>query len=144
MAGTAAAVDYLASLAGDSSAGDRRERLKVAMSSVLDYEKTLSWRLIAGLQAIPGVKVRGVTSPDGMHRRVPTVSFTHATHRPDSIARALGRRNMFVWSGHNYALEAAKAMGIDSTGGAVRIGAVHYNTHAEIDTLLLALSELLS
>ena len=114
------------------------------MNGVLDYERTLSRRLIAGLQEIPGVTVRGVTSPDAMQRRVPTVSFTHAAHRPDGIARALGQRNMFVWSGHNYALEAAKAMGIDSTGGAVRIGAVHYNTQDEIDSLLQALVELLA
>jgi cysteine desulfurase family protein (TIGR01976 family) len=143
MAGTAAAIDYLASLAGDGTVGDRRERLKSAMSSVLEYEKTLSRRLIEGLQEIPGVTVRGVTSPDATGRRVPTVSFTHATCRPDSIARALGEQNIFVWSGHNYALEAAKAMGIDSTGGAVRIGAVHYNTLSEIDRLLQALTELL-
>jgi cysteine desulfurase family protein (TIGR01976 family) len=144
MAGTAAAIDYLASLAGAGAAGDRRERLELAMGGVLDYETMLSRRLIAGLQEIPGVTVRGVTSPDAMHRRVPTVSFTHATSHPDRIARALGQRNMFVWSGHNYALEAAKAMGIDSTGGAVRIGAVHYNTQDEIDSLLQALAELLA
>jgi cysteine desulfurase family protein (TIGR01976 family) len=144
MAGTAAAVDYLANLAGEGTVANRRERLQLAMNGVLDYEKTLSRRLIAGLQEIPGVTVRGVTSPDAMHRRVPTVSFTHAAHRPDRIARALGERNMFVWSGHNYALEAARAMAIDSTGGAVRIGAAHYNTQDETDSLLQALVELLA
>jgi cysteine desulfurase family protein (TIGR01976 family) len=143
MAGTAAAIDYLADLAGAGFAGDRRKRLEAAMSAMVDYEQTLSRRLVQGLRDIPGIKVQGVTSPDAMHRRVPTVSFTHATERPDSIARALGRQNMFVWSGHNYALEAARALGIDSTGGAVRIGAVHYNTLDEIDCLLQALVELL-
>ena len=143
MAGTAAAIDHIADLAGAGTEADRRERLEAAMSGVVDYEQALSRRLIEGLQAIAGVKVQGVTSPDAMHRRVPTVSFTHATKRPDGIARVLGEQNMFVWSGHNYALEAAQALGIDSTGGAVRIGAVHYNTLEEIDTLLQALDELL-
>jgi cysteine desulfurase family protein (TIGR01976 family) len=108
------------------------------------YEGMAGTAAAIGLQAIAGVKVQGVTSPDAMHRRVPTVSFTHAAKRPDGIARALGEQNMFVWSGHNYALEAAQALGIDSTGGAVRIGAVHYNTLEEIDTLLHALEALLA
>jgi selenocysteine lyase/cysteine desulfurase len=53
----------------------------------------------------------------------------------------MAQRNIFVWSGHNYALEAAKALGID---GAVRIGAVHYNSVGEIDTVLEALEQLLT
>jgi selenocysteine lyase/cysteine desulfurase len=87
--------------------------------------------------------VHGITSPDAMSRRVPTVSFTVNGKSPDDIAAALATRNIFVWSGHVYAVEAARALGIYDTGGAVRIGPVHYNTSAEIDQVLNALSDIL-
>ena len=48
----------------------------------------------------------------------------------------LGRENIFVWSGHNYAVEVVKALGIYESGGAVRVGPVHYNTTEEIDNFL--------
>ena len=144
MAGTAAAVDYIASLAAAPGNHDRRTRLVASLNAMVDYEHSLSSQLIAGLQAIPGVTVQGITSPDAMTRRVPTVSFTHTSHRPAEIAAALAQRNIFVWSGHNYAFEAAQALGINDAGGAVRIGAVHYNSREEIDTVLNALEDILA
>jgi selenocysteine lyase/cysteine desulfurase len=106
---------------------------------LFDYEKHLAEQLIAGLNSMPGVRVLGITDPAAADRRVPTVSFVHARHAPAAIAKALGEKNIFVWSGHNYALEAAIALGINESGGGVRVGAVHYNSAAEIDTLLNAL-----
>ena len=72
------------------------------------------------------------------------MSFTHSRHRPDAIAEALAERNIFVWSGHNYGVEPAKALGLLSSGGVVRIGAVHYNTADEIDETLTALEDILA
>jgi cysteine desulfurase family protein (TIGR01976 family) len=141
MAGTAAAVDYFATIGAAQVPGDRRTQLEAALNLFFDYEQTLASRLIDGLQQLPGVKVQGITDADAMRRRVPTVSFTHGRHAPAEIAEAMAQRNIFVWSGHNYALEAAKALGID---GAVRIGAVHYNSVGEIDTVLEALEQLLT
>jgi len=102
---------------------------------------TAATRLIAGLQSISGVRVLGITDPEALNRRVPTVSFIRDGHAPDAIAEALAERNIFAWSGHNYALEVVRALGID---GAVRIGAVHYNSADEIDTVLNALESILS
>ena len=144
MAGTAAAVDYIAAIAAAPGDRDRRTRLVTSLNAMVDYEQSLSSQLIAGLRAIPGVKVQGITDPEALSRRVPTVSFTHRTHKPNDIAAALAQRNIFVWSGHNYALEAAEALGINGSGGAVRIGAVHYNSAEEIDTVLNALEDILA
>ena len=104
-----------------------------------------TWRnaLISGLQAIPGVTVHGITDPAAFDRRVPTVAFTHVSKRPADIAVALGERNIFVWSGHNYALEPARALGIEEHG-VVRVGPVHYNTLDEIDETLGAIEEIVS
>lgn len=146
MAGTAAAVDYLASI-GTSDSGaapaSRRENIAAAFSSILAHERQLASRLVEGLQALPGVTVQGITGPAAMCRRLPTVSFTHTRLAPAAIAEALAESGIFVWSGHNYALEAARTLGILDSGGAVRIGAVHYNSPEEIDTLLDALSGIL-
>ena len=64
--------------------------------------------------------------------------------RLDAIAQALAQRNIFAWSGHYYALEVASALGILESGGAVRLGPVHYNTAAEIDIALNALESILA
>jgi cysteine desulfurase family protein (TIGR01976 family) len=146
LAGTAAAVDYLAGIGASTSAGpaDRNAGLARGMQLMLDYEQQLSSHLVSGLEALPGVKVQGITAADRMHWRVPTVSFTHESVAPDTIAKALAERNIFVWSGHNYAVEAADALGILDTGGAVRVGPVHYNSIAELDTLLAELEAILA
>ena len=145
MAGTAAAVDYFAwigeTMAG--GAGDRGQKLRAAMGAIADYEQTLSQHLVLGLQALPGVTVHGITAREAMSRRGPTVAFTHAGRSPDEIASALAAENIFVWSGHNYAIEVARSLGILESGGAVRVGPVHYNTAAEIDRLLDALGPIL-
>ena len=146
MAGTAAAIDYFAWI-GREMAGvmaDRRSQLVAAMAMLFDYETHLAQQLIDGLQSIPGVKILGISDPAALNRRVPTVSFVHEHHAPASIAKALAEKNIFVWNGHNYALEAARALHIDGTGGAVRIGAVHYNSAGEVDTVLNELETILS
>jgi selenocysteine lyase/cysteine desulfurase len=110
---------------------------------LFDYEKTLAHHLINGLQQLPGVKIQGITDPEALDRRVPTVAFTVAGKQPKAIAQALADRNIFVWSGHNYAIEVVESLGIRESGGAVRVGPVHYNSIDEIDTLLEALGEIL-
>lgn len=145
IAGTGAAVDYFADLADDAgNERPRRERLEQAFASMFDHEKALSTRLVSGLQGISGITVQGISDPAAMHRRVPTVSFTHEKVAPELLASELGKRNIFVWSGHNYGLEPARALGLLESGGVLRIGAVHYNTLAEIDETLAAIEEIVS
>jgi len=60
-----------------------------------------------------------------------------------AIADALAKRNILVWSGHNYALEVVQALDLLESGGTVPIGAVHYKTPEEVDRVLNALEDLL-
>jgi cysteine desulfurase family protein (TIGR01976 family) len=153
LAGTAAAVDYFASV-GETMASayhskyadfpERRKHVHAAMDCLFEYERGLAQQLIDGLQSIRGVTVQGISSADAQMRRVPTVSFTHDKIAPAAIAEALAQRNIFVWNGHNYAVEAAKLLGIYDSGGAVRVGPVHYNSRNEISELLNAVDEILS
>jgi selenocysteine lyase/cysteine desulfurase len=78
-----------------------------------------------------------------MHQRVPTVSLTHPQHRSTVLARALANEGINVWSGHNYALETTRQLGLDEREGVLRIGLAHYNTADEVERVLSTLKKLL-
>ena len=140
-AGTGGTVDYLDWLArevGDRS-NDRRARLRAAMTACVTYERGLGERLLAGLATVPGVTLYG---PPTMAGRVPTFAFTLAGHHPDAVAAALAADNIFVWSGHFYAVEVVARLGLAASGGLVRVGLAHYSTAAEVDALIAALGRL--
>ncbi len=141
LAGVANAVDYLASL-GATHEPSRRDWLLSAMDAIGSYERGLGEQLIAGLRAIDGVTVYGVTDPARFDQRVPTVAFTLEGYTPDEVAERLGDEGIFVWSGNYYALAVMERLGLQERGGAVRIGPVHYNTPAEIDRALDAVRTL--
>ena len=114
----------------------RRLHLHTAMLAIQEYEQTLSSRLIEGLQNLSNVDVKGISDKKKQSHRVPTVSFTVKNQNPKDIAMKLAAENIYVWHGHNYALEAIRQLGLEDSGGVVRIGPVHYNTVEEIDRTL--------
>lgn len=137
MAGTLGAIEYLEQF-GDGET--RAERIRTAWAALARHEQALTLRLIEGLRTFKGLVIRGITSANVMHRRVPTVSFTLDGHHPDSLARGFARDNIFVWSGHNYAIEPVARMGLLDKGGVLRVGLAHYNTEEEVDALLDSLA----
>lgn len=137
MAGTLGAIEYLEQFGTGET---RAKRIASAWNNLADYEHTITRKLIEGLKTFKGLTIRGITSANAMHRRVPTVSFTLDGHHPDAIARAFAKDNIFVWSGHNYAFEPVSRMGLMDKGGVLRIGLAHYNTEAEVDALLSSLT----
>ena len=133
MAGSAAAVDYIASL---GTGANRRAKLLTGWHKIIAHEHALTLQLLEGLKGFKGLTIRGIASANAIQRRVPTVSFTVEGVVPDKIAMHLAAQNIFVWSGHNYALEPIKRMGLDDKGGVLRVGLAHYNTAAEVHGLL--------
>jgi selenocysteine lyase/cysteine desulfurase len=105
------------------------------------HERGLTLRLIDGLNDL-GVTIHGITNPNRIAERVPTVSVTHPRHATHDLARGLADEGICVWSGHNYAWEVVKALGLDDRQGVLRIGLAHYNTTAEVDAVLAALGRL--
>jgi cysteine desulfurase family protein (TIGR01976 family) len=142
IAGVRAAVNYLAQLGSQvTPAPDRRSRLKAVFDQIEEYEQYLSRKLIEGLSSIDGVQIHGITDLRRLHDRVPTVSFTHQWKTPHEIALYLGERGIFVWHGNYYALPLTEALGVEPHG-MVRVGAMHYNTPAEVDRLVATLREM--
>ena len=140
LAGVVAAVGYLASLAGPE--GSRRERLVRTMTEIRAYEASLTQRLLHGLAARPRFQVWGLTEPDRLGERTPTVALTARDHSPHEMAEHLAEREIHVWNGNFYALNLTECLGVEDHGGLLRLGLVHYNTAEEVDRLLAALDEL--
>ena len=151
MAGTEGAVDYLAWIgrtmgrpsparAGES---ERRSALRAAWQVLVDYEMMLTRRLVEGLQRLPGIAIQGIADPAAFARRVPTVSFIHERLAPEEMAAGFAAEGIFVWSGHNYAVEVIKSLGLLDRGGVLRVGLAHYNTAEEIDRLLEVLARMI-
>ena len=143
IAGIAASVDYIAELGRncDSTAKSRREALRAAYRATQQYETGLLTRLIEGLQAIPGMRIFGITDPKRFDERCSTLSFRMGNHNPTAIATFLGDRGIFTWDGNFYALNLSERLGVEQHGGVLRVGLVHYNTMGEVERLLAALRE---
>jgi selenocysteine lyase/cysteine desulfurase len=143
-AGLAASADYMAWLGERCGAsGDRRAKIAAGYAAASAHEMPLAQRMIDRLLTIPGVEIHGITNPNRMYERVPTVSIGHAGHRNSDLAQALADQGINVWSGHNYALGVVEQLGLDVSEGVLRIGLAHYNTAQEVDRVVKAVRALL-
>jgi cysteine desulfurase family protein (TIGR01976 family) len=122
----------------------RALRLKQAMSAIRDYERELSQALLDVLEETPGLTVHGITDRRRLAERVPTVSFTLKGRYPRQVAEELNKAGIYVWDGNYYALAVTERLGLEESGGMVRVGPVHYNTVAEIERLGEALGRMVS
>jgi len=153
MAGTTAAVNYFAWIGREYAESyqienkyknERTKFVHAALDYLFEYEKILTTDLIEGLQNIKNVQVQGITEKNALDRRLPTVSFSVSGLSPSRIAEGLAKENIFVWSGHSYALEVVKSLNLLDEGGVLRTGPVHYNTINEIHEFLEILDKLIS
>lgn len=112
---------------------DRRSRLKRAMHAIQDYETELSLALLEVLEETPGVNIYGLKDASRLAERVPTYAFNLKGFSPRQVAEELGKEEIFVWDGNYYALSVTEALGVEGSGGMVRVGPVHYNSLEEIE-----------
>ena len=127
IAGAAAAVDFIASLA---SGGTRRERLARAFEELHVRQHQMTTRLWEGLNEIDGVRVYG-PRPDSP--RTSTISFSVKGHSSDAVARRFAEKGLFLSDGDFYALTVVERLGVK---GLVRAGCACYTTIEEIERLL--------
>ncbi len=129
IAGAAAAVEFLASLA---SGRTRRDRLRAAFAGLHQRGRDLLEQLWSGLTSIDGVRLYG-PAPDAP--RTPTIAFTVDSMSSIDMAKKLAREGIFASNGDFYAATVIERLGLGEDG-VVRAGCACYTTSEEIKRLV--------
>ena len=153
IAGVLGAIEYFEWLGkqfGNEFAGSlsnyqgRGLELKKGMAAVHAYEIELGRVLLSALGSIPGLHLYGLTDESRLQDRVATFSFRLKGLHPRSVAEQLANEGIYVWDGNYYALNVSERLGVEESGGMVRVGAAHYNTLEEVGRLKEVLLQIAS
>jgi cysteine desulfurase family protein (TIGR01976 family) len=136
IAGTAAAVDFLASLAPGTAT--RRGRLHTAFRQLHERGDALMTRLWNGLDELERTRLYG---PLPGTTRTPTIAFTVKGLPSIEVAKKLAERGLFLSHGDFYAMTVVERLG-QSVHGLVRAGCACYTTAQEVDRLLASIRAL--
>jgi cysteine desulfurase family protein (TIGR01976 family) len=137
LAGTTAAVDFLAERLDMEAAGTRRERLSAGYAALEAHERVLRAQIDEGLAALDGVTVHSRAAD-----RTPTVLLTFENHSTADAYGFLAERGVQAPAGSFYAIEASRHLGLGDTGG-LRVGLAPYNDSQDVDRLLTGLADFL-
>jgi cysteine desulfurase family protein (TIGR01976 family) len=132
LAGTTAAVEFLAGIAPGDATG-RRERVLASMAAVEAYEDGLRAELEAGLADLPGVTLWSRAA-----HRTPTLLLTFDGRDAADAYRFLAPRGVNAPAGSFYALEPSRWLGLGDTGG-LRVGLAPYSDADDVERLLAGL-----
>ncbi|MEV7110785.1 cysteine desulfurase-like protein [Streptomyces anulatus] len=136
MAGTRAAVDFLAGLGADvDAAGGRRERLRSAYAAIDAHETELRESIEKAVGELGGVTVHSRAA-----ERTPTLLLTFEGRDAADAYRSLARSGVHAPAGSFYALEASRHLGLGDSGG-LRVGLCAYNDTDDVERLLTGLSD---
>ena len=147
IAGAAEAIEFIADIGArhrenfkdiPAHYSERRKNIVYGMLSMEAYEKPLADYFKEELSKTGGLKVY---APPKDHPCTSTISFTLKDIPPAEVARRLGDKGIFVWDGDFYAVQIVKTLGLNESGGLVRIGLAPYNTREEIDRTLREIRE---
>ncbi len=133
--------EYEQNFIGDDYSG-RALTLKKAMTAIGAYEQELNQALLSTLGFVPNLTLYGPSDPRKTEERVATFSFRLGDLHPRKVAEELGERGIYVWDGNYYAINVTERLGLEDSGGMVRVGATHYNTIEEVRKLGEALIEI--
>ena len=144
LAGLIAAIDYIAELGRrqNPAAASRRDAILAAYKAIRQHEQELTAQLITGLLAIPGLTFYGIRDLARLDQRTPTVAIRMEGQTPRELATKLGERGIFTWDGNYFAINLTERLGVETSGGMLRIGLTHYNTAEEVERLLEELKRL--
>jgi cysteine desulfurase family protein (TIGR01976 family) len=144
--GAAAAVDFLASLAGVerlpalTERQYRRDALRTTFAALRRRSEVLIARLWDALAEMDHITLYGPPPPTP---RTPTLAFTVRDYSTDDVARALARQGLFLSNGDFYAATVIERLG-RSPDGVVRAGCACYTTADEVERLIRCVEELKS
>jgi cysteine desulfurase family protein (TIGR01976 family) len=135
MVGAGAAVEFLASLAGE---GAIRSGLDNVFKVTHDRNMKLFAKLWEALSKMSRVTLYG-PSPD--QPRTPTIAFTISGLESSEAARRLAEKGLFLSHGDFYAATVVERLGL-ADEGLLRAGCGIYTTESEIDRLIESVAEL--
>lgn len=133
LAGWLGTLEYLRGVLGGGAAG--REGLERAYKAIEASEKPLTQQALERLQAIPGLKLYGMPTPEG---RVGTFCLNLEGQHPLAVAERLAKVGVGVAAGHYYATMPMQALGL-WPDGAIRASIAHYTTQTDLDKLIAGL-----
>ncbi|HLA10376.1 MAG TPA: cysteine desulfurase-like protein [Pyrinomonadaceae bacterium] len=133
--GTAAAIDFLASLSGGDT---RRERLALSYRELHARSSELTRMLWNGLGDIARVRLYG---PAPSEPRTATVAFTIEGVASTEAARRLAEKGLFLSHGDFYAATVVERLGLGSEG-LLRAGCSCYTNQEEIERLISEVTNL--
>ncbi len=135
LAGTTAAVDFLAGLSPGQEPS-RRDQVVASMTVIEAYEDEVRDQVEARLYALERVTLHGHAA-----QRTPTLLFSITGVTPAAVTAALADEGINAPSGNFYALEPSRWLGLDD-GGAVRIGIAPYTDQSDVDRLIAGVEQL--
>jgi cysteine desulfurase family protein (TIGR01976 family) len=153
LAGTMAAVDFIAALAPDSDqwsrqarppdespeerpSDGRRGQVLASMAVVEEYENAQFQRLLDGLRGLADVRMYADAGP-----RTPTVLFSVAGRSSREVHELLAVEDVNAPAGSFYAIETSRWIGLGEAG-AVRAGLAPYTNDEDVDRLLTGVEKL--
>jgi cysteine desulfurase family protein (TIGR01976 family) len=134
LAGTTAAVDYLAAVS--SPQGSRRERLRASHRLIEAHETQLRLEIETALRSSERITVYSNAA-----RRTSTLLFSVRGVSPADVSDALAQQGVNAPAGSFYAIETSRHLGL-ADEGAVRAGITLYNTADDVHRLIAGLDQL--
>jgi cysteine desulfurase family protein (TIGR01976 family) len=147
--GAKAAIEYLAFVGKENPSfrknypqfTGRQLDIHAGMSAIAEYESSLTWRFIDEIKKRSRYTLWGVSDEKDKMWRVPTIAISLGNEQSDKIAKYLAKNNIYIWSRSVYSISLSERLGLEKTGGFIRVGFAHYNTFEEVDTLLEKLDQ---
>ena len=136
MAGSVAAIEYIANLAR-GSATSRRDKIVNSMRALEAYEDELLEYMESSLKALPGITLYGHAK-----KRTPTLYFSFKGFESAEIYKAMAKKLVTLPASNFYALETSRKLGLGDAG-ALRAGLAPYSTRDDVDRLVAGLKEII-
>jgi cysteine desulfurase family protein (TIGR01976 family) len=136
MAGSVAAIEYIANLA-PGSATSRRDKIVNSMRALEAYEDELLEYMESSLKALPGITLYGHAK-----KRTPTLYFSFKGFDSAEIYKAMAKKSVTLPASNFYALETSRKIGLGDAG-ALRAGLAPYSTRDDVDRLVAGLKEII-
>jgi cysteine desulfurase family protein (TIGR01976 family) len=129
-------------LAAGGTPGAPADSLTAAMTRIAAHERALVAPLLDYVSNHPLLTLIG--DPRCDEARLPTCAFTVADTHASEVPPWFDSRRIAIRWGHFYALRLIRALGLEADGGVVRVSLAHYNTAAEVESLIAGLDAFLA